>query len=345
MTSPDEPLVNSQESAVTDVPASLLGELSEILQKDVKQPSKTSDTMSEAIAETSVAPSAGVVLETESSVIMIDDSLHDTVLVAESAEQDRILIIDRDEPDSSFEERKKGRERRELLKKHRWKMILGTGVIIVIIVIILLASPLFRIHDVDVDGRVYTSSDRVEQVIKMMRSQTIFSFDSDKVRQMLRQDPWVDDVRITTHFPRRVVVEISERKPVVWFLGGDNKARIIDSSGFVISVTVGRPTKYLQVTGTGPSLEAGTIADDVYRAAAQLYVALPDEIRPKTKELGVSFSGELSMTLKSGTMVRFGPPTNLQNKLVAVVVLLRRQDPAGLAVIDVSTGEPTVQPR
>ena len=212
-------------------------------------------------------------------------------------------------------------------------------------VVIVLASPIFKIHNIDFEGKVYTSSDKLDQARAMLRGQTIFSLDSGRVERMLSQDPWVDDVRITTHFPRRVVVEISERQPVVWFLGGDNKARIIDASGYVISVTVGRPTKYLQVTGTGPSLEAGAVADDVYRAAAQLFVALPDEIRPKTKELGVSVSGELSMTLTSGTLVRFGPPTNLQNKLVAVVVLLRRQDPAGLAVIDVSTGEPTVQPR
>ncbi len=51
------------------------------------------------------------------------------------------------------------------------------------------------------------------------------------------------------------------------------------------------------------------------------------------------------MVLKGGTVIRFGPPTDLQNKLVGVVVLLRRQDPATLAVIDVSTGQPSVQVR
>ena len=51
------------------------------------------------------------------------------------------------------------------------------------------------------------------------------------------------------------------------------------------------------------------------------------------------------MTLKGGTLVRFGPPNDLQDKLVAVVVLLRRQNPSTLAVIDVSTGDPTVQIR
>jgi hypothetical protein len=101
----------------------------------------------------------------------------------------------------------------------------------------------------------------------------------------------------------------------------------------------------LRVIGTGPSLDAGAVADDVYRAAAQLVLALPDEIRTKVKALELSGGGELAMILKSGTIVRFGPPTGLQNKLIAVVVLFRRQDPATLAVVDVSTGEPTVQLR
>lgn len=342
MTSEDEPFVTPVESAVTDVPESLLSELKEILQRDVEQVIKINDATVGASVGAPVEPT--VEADLSSSVIVIDDSVHETE-VTELAEHDRILIVDQDEPDVRFEERRKKRERRERIKKQRWKLILGSGVVGMIVVVIVLASPIFKIHNIDFEGKVYTSSDKLEQARAMMRGQTIFSLDSGRVEQMLSQDPWVDDVRITTHFPRRVVVEISERQPVVWFLGGDNKARIIDASGYVISVTVGRPTQYLQITGVGPSLEAGAVADDVYRAAAQLFVALPDEIRPKTKELGVSLSGELSMTLTSGTLVRFGPPTNLQNKLVAVVVLLRRQDPAGLAVIDVSTGEPTVQPR
>jgi cell division protein FtsQ len=342
MTSPDEPFVTPIESAVTDVPESLLDELKEILQRDVEQVIKITDVTREASSPTPVEPA--VEPEPSSPVIVIDDSVHETA-ATEFVEHNPILIVDQDEPDIRFEERRRKRERRELIKKQRWKLILGAGMISAVLVAIILASPIFKIHDIDFEGKVYTSSDKLEQAQAMMRGQTIFSLDSGRVERMLSQDPWVDDVRITTHFPRRVVVEISERQPVVWFLGGDNKARIIDASGYVISVTVGRPTKYLQVTGTGPSLEAGVVADDVYRAAAQLFVALPDEIRPKTKELGVSVSGELSMTLTSGTLIRFGPPTNLQNKLVAVVVLLRRQDPAGLAVIDVSTGEPTVQPR
>ncbi len=345
MTSPDEPPVNPEESAVTDVPMSLLSELNEILRRDIEPRPKIIDESRDLSAEIIPPPTADDLVDDESSIIVIDDTRHETAPVAESEEQGRISIVDKDEPDARFEARIRGQKRRERIKKQRWIVAAGSGVGIAFVVIIILASPILKIQNVEFEGKIYTSDSKADQVTKILRSQTIFSVESGKVRQILSQDPWVDDVRVTTHFPRRVVVEISERQPVVWFLGVDNRARIIDASGHVISVTVGRPTKYLQVTGVGPSLLAGAVADDVYRATAQLYVALPDEIRSKARELGVSVSGEISLTLKSGTLVRFGPPTNLQNKLVAVVVLLRRQDPAALAVIDVSTGEPTVQPR
>jgi len=48
MTSPDEPFVTPIESAVTDVPESLLDELKEILQRDVEQVVKITDVTREA---------------------------------------------------------------------------------------------------------------------------------------------------------------------------------------------------------------------------------------------------------------------------------------------------------
>jgi cell division septal protein FtsQ len=208
-----------------------------------------------------------------------------------------------------------------------------------------LASPIFAVRRVDFEGVVYTSPATIEKITDSLKGASVFTVDTAKAREMLLEDPWVSEVRITTDFPSGALVEVSERIPVVWYQGTDQKARVVDARGHVITVLTGWPTKYLQVRGIGPNLEAGAIADDVFRAAAQLVLALPDEIKPKVKALDLTGGGELSMILKGGTVVRFGPPTDLQNKLVSVVVLFRRQDPATLAVVDVSTGEPTVQQR
>jgi cell division protein FtsQ len=274
---------------------------------------------------------------------VVDDSGGTVVIVDD--EMDRVVIVDEDRPDPRFEERQRRHKRRERLQKVKWfKLTLAVSVVVAIILGVL-ASPLFAIREVVFEGNVYTSPQTIEDVTKLLEGASVFTADTRAAREKVLEDPWVAEVRITTDFPGSALVEVAERVPVVWYVGEDQRARMIDARGFIIAVLDGWPTKYLQVTGAGASLEAGSFADDVYRAAAQLVLALPDEIRGRVKSLELTGGGELSMILKEGTIVRFGPPTDLQNKLVAVVVLFRRQDPATLLVVDVSTGNPTVQVR
>jgi cell division septal protein FtsQ len=270
-----------------------------------------------------------------------DDSGGTVVIVDD--EMDRVVIVDEDRPDPRFEERQRRHKRRERLRKVKWFKLALAISIAVALVLGVLASPLFAIRKVVFEGNVYTSPKTIEDVTKLLDGASVFTADTRAAREKVLEDPWVSEVRITTDFPGSALVEVAERVPVVWYVGEDQKARMIDARGFIIAVLEGWPTKYLQVTGTGASLEAGSFADDVYRAAAQLVLALPEEIRGRVKSLELAGGGELSMILKEGTIVRFGPPTDLQNKLVAVVVLFRRQDPATLVVVDVSTGNPTVQ--
>ena len=276
---------------------------------------------------------SGEFSDDESMLVVIDDEL------------DRVVIVDEDRPDPRFEERQRRHKRRERLQKVKWLKLGGAIVAVIVLTMAVLASPLFAIRSVTIEGVVYTSDKTIAAVQKTLKGASVFTVDTGRARELLLDDPWVSDVRVTTRFPGKAFVEVSEREPVVWYVASDQKARIVDARGHVIAVLDGFPTEYLQVKGQGPVLEAGAVADDAYRAAAQLVLALPDEIRPRVTSLELTGGGELSMNLKGGTIVRFGPPTDLQDKLVAVVVLLRRQDPATLAVVDVSTGEPAVQIR
>jgi len=288
-------------------------------------------------------PADPLIIEMRGDVFTGDDDAEAFVVISDSL--DHVVIVDDDRPDPTFEDRRRKQERRERLQRVKWLKLAGVVVGAIVVVMAILASPLFAIRSVTLEGNVYTSKEVVEQVRELLKGASVFTVDTGKARTILLDDPWVSDVRITTHFPSKALVEIAERVPVVWYVGTDQKVRVVDARGRVIVVLDGWPTKYLQVEGTGPSLDAGAVADDAYRAAAQLVLALPDEIRPKVASLALSPGGELSMTLKSGTVVRFGQPADLQNKLVLVVVLLRRQDPATLAVVDVSTGTATVKIR
>lgn len=218
----------------------------------------------------------------------------------------------------------------------------GSLVASVVFVLIILASPLVAVRNIDVEGAKYANATLIETVSKSLRGRSVLTVDTNAAQKLLETDPWIESVRIKTYLPSRAVIEINERVPVAWFLGVDNQGRVIDQDGRVLAVVNGRPTEYMLIDGIGPNLIAGAMASESYKAAAQLAMSLPDEIRPVVKNMGVNGPNQVTMTLLTGAVVKFGEPVDLRNKLVNVVVILRRQDINQIAGIDVSSGTPVV---
>jgi UDP-N-acetylmuramate dehydrogenase len=218
----------------------------------------------------------------------------------------------------------------------------GSLVAGVVFVLIVLASPIVAVRNIDVEGAKYANSTLIETVSKSLRGKSVLTVDTNAAQKLLETDPWIESVRIKTYLPGRAVIEINERVPVAWFLGVDNQGRVIDQDGRVLAVVNGRPTEYMLIDGTGPNLIAGAMAAESYAAAAQLAMSLPEEIRPVVKNMGVNGPNQVTMTLLTGAVVKFGEPVDLRNKLVNVVVILRRQDINQIAGIDVSSGTPVV---
>lgn len=234
--------------------------------------------------------------------------------------------------------------RRPLRKRTKY-LILGSSVFAIFaLVLIILASPIIAVRQVDVEGSKYMDKDLLSFVQQSLIGKPLLTVDTRQASQRLEDDPWVEAVRIRQFFPSRLLIEIAERIPVAWFIGVDNRARIVDAQGRVLAVEDGQPTQYLQITGVGPNLSPGNSAGALYKAAAQLATGLPDELAKLVLNVGTGGPNQLVMTLRSGTLVNFGEPVGVQNKLISLVVLLRRQDSKQIISIDLSNPDiPTVQ--
>ena len=228
--------------------------------------------------------------------------------------------------------------------KRKRLVTLGLSAVLALgVALIVLASPIVAVRTVKVEGAKYADAALVRSVSESLKGKSVLTVDTKTASERLESDPWIKTARITTSLPSRVLIQINERIPVAWFLGVDNRARVIDEDGLVLSVVEGRPTQYMWIEGTGPNLTAGANSAAAYRAAGQLAMSLPSELAPMVKHLGVAGTEKITMTLKTGTVINFGAPVDMRNKLVNVVVLLRRQDVNSIISIDVSTGTPVVQ--
>jgi cell division protein FtsQ len=283
------------------------------------------------------------------TVTIIDEALTDSVVLGGFDDTDDVLggpPPARTAMDPRIRERRSEVRRRSSRKRRRVLVGVGSLVVLCAVAVVLLVSPVWSVRRVDVDGAVYMQrfdGERLDAVVSSLRGSPMLSVDLAGARGELEASAWVRSVRITRDMPSRVVIEIAERVPLAWFAGPDGRFRVIDSDGAVIAVLEGQPVDYVGIAGLAPDLEPGEMVPPVFRAAAQLSRSLPEEVAARVTGLAVSAEGEVSMTLDSGTEVAFGLPDDLQGKLVALVVVLRRHDVNDVRVIDVSSGQPTIR--
>lgn len=233
----------------------------------------------------------------------------------------------------------KAASRRRLL----WAGIAAGIVLVVVAIVATLASPLFDVRTIDVQGNQYTDQALIEQVRSDLRGEPVLLVDTQKIERQLEANPWVESARVSTDFPHHVLVDIRERKPLATYAGSDGMYRVIDRNGRVLTVLGGRPIDYVLLTGSAPDSEPGQFAGAAFAAGAQLALALPDEIRAITTSIGVdATTNELSLELDApdaaGVHVRLGTVAGIEDKLARLVMVVRDGLEPGQQV-DVATNE------
>ena len=321
----------------------------------VAQPNDSTKAGDKTKDESSASTNTSLTLKTNNGrIVIVDedlrlpvdidhpiDELTSSVNVAPTSDPSNIIR------DARFETRRRDVFRR-LASNRRRLLTAALSVIAVILIVatvlVVLASPIIGVQKIEIEGAQYVNADLLISVEKSLDNKSILTVDTRAAERRLEGDPWVESVRIKSFFPSRLVIEIVERKPVAFYIGVDNRSRVVDPQGRVLAVETGQPTQYLQITGVGPNLAPGASAGTIYRAAAQLAAGLPDELSERVLNVGVGGPNQLVMTLRTGTLINFGPPVDLQNKLISLLVLLRRQDAKQIISIDLTDPQtPTVK--
>ncbi len=244
---------------------------------------------------------------------------------------------------SRFRLRRIAVRREEGRRRLRWFTIVGLVVGAGVIILLLLTSPILSVRKVDVEGVVYADPEFISSVVDSIEGEPILTVDLDAAEKKLLTIPWVRQARVSMHLPARVTIEIVERSPIAFFRSVDGFNRVIDRDGRVLDVIEGDPTDYTPIIGTGPNISAGQTVEQPFLGAAELINALPADLRARLLTVAVSPEGEVSLALTNDVEVLFGRPDDFQVKLVGVVNEIKRQGSNRYAVIDVSSGQPSVR--
>jgi cell division protein FtsQ len=229
-----------------------------------------------------------------------------------------------------------------------WVAVVGAAVLVVVGAIAVVASPIFDVTNVHVQGAVYTDPDVLKEVVGSLKGHPVLLVDTRKAEARLREVPWVDQAKVSTSFPHTVTIDIRERRPLAAFQSGDGQWRVIDVDGRVLDVLAGQPDAYVLITGKNPDTSRGQYAGAPYASAASLVLAMPAEIRTLVASIGLdSATGTLSMQLQNSAKkpieVRLGDSSGLDDKLARLLSQVRK-GLAGVCSLDVATSEVGVVP-
>ncbi len=215
------------------------------------------------------------------SIVFIEDDVDSDALTPESDRDLRRGIEPR------MRERRAAVKRAQGRKRLKWLVAAFVLVIVAVAVLATFGSSLFAIKadQVTVTGNVYTDPERLQAVIDDLVGTPVLVADTQQAERDLEAIPWVDEAKVTTHFPHAAQIDIRERQAMATYQGPDGKFRVLDREGRVLDVLEKYPFAYVLITGPDPvDLEPSEFAPQGYQGAAELAKNLTGTVRGQRRE-------------------------------------------------------------
>jgi cell division protein FtsQ len=176
-------------------------------------------------------------------------------------------------------------------------------------------SSLFAVGRVTVTGASHLP---VARVIKEsgVKGRNELWLDTGAIERVLERDPWISRAVVSRSLPSSVAITIVERVPV---------AVIPAPAGYTVVSGDATVLGTRRTAGRLPVIRSVTISSESqgsYTDPTRVLAALSTTVRDQVAAVSLDAQGDVAMQLRSGTLVRFGPATDVQAKADALSAVL-----------------------
>jgi len=136
--------------------------------------------------------------------------------------------------------------------------------------------------------------------------------DSTQAQAGILDLPWVSGVEVRRGWPNEVVLAVTARVPIAVLAGSASE---VDASGITFDAVVAPATALPSVSAKGVGLEA----------AMGVLAALPPDISARLVSMSATTRDDVTLTLKSGALVRWGSAEQPEFKAEVLRALMRHK--------------------
>ncbi len=93
-------------------------------------------------------------------------------------------------------------------------------------------SSLFDIEKISVKGNSKIMESRIVEIAKIKPGISLLRISSREIKRNIKGEPWIEDISIIKHYPHRLEVKVTERKPL-GIIVLNNSQYLVDRNQFV----------------------------------------------------------------------------------------------------------------
>jgi cell division protein FtsQ len=216
-------------------------------------------------------------------------------------------------------------------------------------------SPLLDVRHVRVRGANHTDPALIALAAGLRGNRSMIDVNAAAMAARIDRLPWVATARVRREWPSTVRIEITER--TAWAVVAEavpaappaprsglrpaapapTRWGLVDSTGRVLAVAASPPPGLVRLIGVGPAGAPGSQLDSVAGPALAVVAALPDDLRSRLTTAGpaVASPTEIDLAMTGAGVVRWGPPDQAGDKVLALRTVLARVDLTDVATVDV----------
>ena len=223
------------------------------------------------------------------------------------------------------------RNKRNKKVKNILKILLLLGVIIGG-TIFSMTSPIFNIKEIQVTNNNITPSDTIISLSELKLDENIFKFNKYNVKNKIKENAYIEDVKIHRKIPNVVQIEITQRQPKysIDFMG---KYAYINSQGYILEVADtnnGLPIIQGISTNEEEIVPNSRLNEDDLTSLENIIkimdIAKENNLDTKVTSIDITNKNQYSIYIQEEKKrIHLGENTNLGNKMLYAISIMEKE--------------------
>ena len=241
------------------------------------------------------------------------------------------------------QEKRKELNKKEIKRRKRIKKIKFVLKIVILIAVIAggtafaLISPIFNIKDIQVINNSQVNSDTIVSLSGIKTGQNIFRFLKSKSIEKIKENPYIENIKIHRKLPSTIQIDVEERTPT-YSIDYVGKYALINNQGYILEIVEdnrGLPIILNSITAQEEISAGQRLKDeDLEKLGDILKImssAKDNNLDTQVTNIDIKDKNNYSIYLEQEKKtIHLGDTSNLSNKMLYILAIIEQEkDKAG----------------